>query len=206
MSVPPPHTWRAIGGYIPNEESYSASVLPPGGIMVGPFEGGPAPCIQSFTFPGNSGQGYMIQGPYPYPQNCPPAYPWGCVPVQCPPPPKPKSKPKPKTPPSKPTGFKELEGPKCYIHHITDNDTKRFTGLKVPTYFPVKEFMRQIGAKESSKLQELIELGDGVWADDKTISFNSDEANKTLADVGWTEKSGTQRHPIWVRLDDEEDS
>ncbi|THZ21622.1 hypothetical protein D6C89_06520 [Aureobasidium pullulans] len=85
--------------------------------------------------------------------------------------------------------------------------TKNFTckTFQVPTPITVNELVEQLLGREGDKcngwaLTEVQEKGDGEFEKGSCVEFGGDKAGGTLAAVGWTEKNGGERPPVWLVL------
>lgn len=66
--------------------------------------------------------------------------------------------------------------------------------------------MEQLIGREGDKckgwaLTEVQEKGDGEFEKGSCVEFGGDKAGGTLAAVGWIEKNGGERPPVWLVLD-----
>ncbi|KAI4139268.1 MAG: hypothetical protein L6R39_006389 [Caloplaca ligustica] len=71
-----------------------------------------------------------------------------------------------------------------------------------PTGLTVGELIAQLGAPEGPKfgLMEVHEQGDGRWAAGQVILQGSEDAKKTLREVGWVETRGFSAKPVWLKI------
>lgn len=69
------------------------------------------------------------------------------------------------------------------------------------TGLTIGELIRTLGAPDDAKygLMEVHEQGDGRWAAGQVILQGSEQAKKTLRDVGWIETRGFSAKPVWWR-------
>lgn len=63
--------------------------------------------------------------------------------------------------------------------------------------------MRQLGVPAAEYgyqygITEVHEMGEGRFTAGQTILRDSEDANKTLAQIGWDESRGTGRRPVWI--------
>lgn len=74
-----------------------------------------------------------------------------------------------------------------------------FTKHKVPTMMTVKELIAGLGAPagDGFGITEMEEMGDCRFTAGATITQGSEEAKKTLRDVGWTQRR-SEAAPIWI--------
>ncbi|CAD0043109.1 unnamed protein product [Aureobasidium pullulans] len=77
--------------------------------------------------------------------------------------------------------------------------------FQVPTPITVNELVEQLLGREGDKcngwaLTEVQEKGDGEFEKGSCVEFGGDKAGGTLAAVGWTEKNGGERPPVWLVL------
>ncbi|KAH0369921.1 hypothetical protein KCU65_g2985, partial [Aureobasidium melanogenum] len=75
----------------------------------------------------------------------------------------------------------------------------------VPCVMSITELIEQLMGAEGDKckgwaLTEVLEKGDGVFVKGGCVEFGSDKAKKVLGDVGWDEKMGVERPPVWMVL------
>ncbi|KAL9045548.1 MAG: hypothetical protein Q9214_001428 [Letrouitia sp. 1 TL-2023] len=72
-----------------------------------------------------------------------------------------------------------------------------------PTNLTVGELIRQLGVPSAEYghqygITEVHEMGEGRFTAGQTILRDSEDANKTLAQIGWDECRGTSRRPVWI--------
>ncbi len=91
-------------------------------------------------------------------------------------------------------GVRPFEYPNGYYPHQF-----KFTKHKVPTMMIVKELIKGLGAPEGDHngITEMEELGDGRWSAGVTITQGSEDAKKTLAMIGWSQRR-SEAAPIWL--------
>lgn len=65
----------------------------------------------------------------------------------------------------------------------------------------VKDLIRGLGAPagDGNGVTEMVELGDNRFTAGLTITQGSDDARKTLAETGWTQRS-SEAAPIWLAV------
>ena len=70
---------------------------------------------------------------------------------------------------------------------------------KVPSAMKLQEFMVQLGVPKEGQcgITEMDELGDDRWTAGVTILQGTEDAQKTLKEIGWT-KRRSDIAPIWV--------
>ena len=80
-----------------------------------------------------------------------------------------------------------------YPHQFT------FTRHKVPTVMSVKDLIQGLGAPAGDRIgiTEMEEVGDARFTAGITITQGSDDARKSLAEVGWTQRR-SEAAPIWI--------
>lgn len=63
----------------------------------------------------------------------------------------------------------------------------------------VKDLIKQLGAPagEQNGITEMEELGDNRFTAGVTITRGSEDAKKTLAEMGWTQRR-SEAAPIWI--------
>ncbi|CAD6564718.1 MAG: hypothetical protein ASARMPREDX12_002394 [Alectoria sarmentosa] len=74
-----------------------------------------------------------------------------------------------------------------------------FSKHKVPTMMTVKDLIKRLGAPagEHNGITEMEELGDDRFTAGVTITQGSEDAKKTLAEMGWTQMK-SEAGPIWI--------
>ena len=74
-----------------------------------------------------------------------------------------------------------------------------FTKHKVPTTMTVKDLIKQLGAPagDQNGITEMEELGDNWFAAGITITQGSEDAKKSLAAMGWTQRR-SEAAPVWI--------
>jgi hypothetical protein len=75
----------------------------------------------------------------------------------------------------------------------------------VGTTMTISELIEHMMGKEGDAckgwaLTEVTEKGDGTFDKGTTVEFGNDKAGGTLAAVGWTDKNGGERPPVWLVL------
>ena len=80
-----------------------------------------------------------------------------------------------------------------YPHHFD------FTTHKVPTVMTVRELIQQLGAPAGDQygITEMIALPGYRFVTAETITQGSEDANKTLRQMGWTQQR-SEAAPIWI--------
>lgn len=73
-----------------------------------------------------------------------------------------------------------------------------FTKHKVPTTMTVKDLIKRLGAPagDQNGITEMEELGNNRFTAGITITQGSEDAKKTLAETGWTQRR-SEAAPIW---------
>lgn len=90
-------------------------------------------------------------------------------------------------------GTRPCDAPNGYYPHQF-----AFTAHKVPSMMTVKDLIKGLGAPagDQNGITEMVELGDNRFASGVTIMQGSDDAKKTLAEVGWTQRN-SEAAAIW---------
>lgn len=75
----------------------------------------------------------------------------------------------------------------------------------VPCAMTITELIEQLMGTEGDKckgwaLTEVQEKGDGVFVQGSSVEYASDRAKEALKCVGWSEKNGVERPPVWMVL------
>ncbi|KAH0011070.1 hypothetical protein KCU78_g10149, partial [Aureobasidium melanogenum] len=75
----------------------------------------------------------------------------------------------------------------------------------VPCVMTIIELIEQLIGTEGDKckgwaLTEVQEKGDGVFVKGMSVEYGGDKAALTLKGVGWNEKNGAERPPVWMVL------
>ncbi|KEQ67714.1 uncharacterized protein M437DRAFT_62094 [Aureobasidium melanogenum CBS 110374] len=75
----------------------------------------------------------------------------------------------------------------------------------VPCVMSIAELIEQLMGVEGDKckgwaLTEVQEKGDGAFVKGGCVEFGSEKAKRVLGDVGWNEKMGVERPPVWMVL------
>lgn len=75
----------------------------------------------------------------------------------------------------------------------------KFTRHKVPTLMTVEELIKGLGAPAGDRngISEMEELGDARFTVGLTITQGSEDARKTVAELGWTQRR-SEAAPIWI--------
>lgn len=91
-------------------------------------------------------------------------------------------------------GTRPCDAPNGYYPHRF-----AFTIHKVPTMMTVRELIEGLGAPpgDQNGITEMEELGNSRFAAGWTITQGSEDATKTLREVGWTQRR-SEAAPIWV--------
>ncbi|KAL9613778.1 MAG: hypothetical protein Q9167_001723 [Letrouitia subvulpina] len=97
------------------------------------------------------------------------------------------------------------------LHFIPDRWLQMDCPGREPLYRPymfatnltVGELMRQLGVPTAEYghqfgITEVHEMGEGRFTAGQTILRDSEQANQTLAQIGWDESRGTCRRPVWI--------
>ncbi|KAL8761429.1 MAG: hypothetical protein Q9184_002451 [Pyrenodesmia sp. 2 TL-2023] len=100
------------------------------------------------------------------------------------------------------------------LHIIMDKFMALDPATRLPKWEPrlfatgltIGELIRTLGAPDDSKygLMEVHEQGDGRWAAGQLILQGSEQAKKTLRDVGWIETRGFSTKPVWLKIHEAE--
>ena len=71
--------------------------------------------------------------------------------------------------------------------------------FSAPSTATLQEFMVSLGVPQEGQfgITEMEELGDNRWTAGVTITQGTDDARKTLEEIGWT-KSRSDSAPIWI--------
>ncbi|KAL8975587.1 MAG: hypothetical protein Q9197_000203 [Variospora fuerteventurae] len=82
-----------------------------------------------------------------------------------------------------------------------------------PTGLTVAELMERLGAPAADEadpparhygLREVQELGEGRWAAGQVVLQGSEQAGKTLREMGWLETRGWEAaKPVWLKIHEE---
>ncbi|KAI5244866.1 hypothetical protein E4T43_03492 [Aureobasidium subglaciale] len=93
---------------------------------------------------------------------------------------------------------------RCKVWESCDKDFTCKTFL-VPTILSINELLEQLIGREGEVcngwvLTEVMEKGDGGFEKGTSVEFGGDKAGGTLRAVGWSEKNGGERPPVWVVL------
>lgn len=75
----------------------------------------------------------------------------------------------------------------------------------VPCVMSITELIEQLMGTEGEKcngwaLTEVQEKGDGVFVKGLSVEYGGDKAKEALKQVGWNEKNGVERPPVWMVL------
>lgn len=75
----------------------------------------------------------------------------------------------------------------------------------VPCVMTITELIEQLMGTEGDKckgwaLTEVQEKGDGVFVKGMSVEYGGDKAAVALKGVGWNEKNGAERPPVWMVL------
>ena len=75
----------------------------------------------------------------------------------------------------------------------------------VPCMMSITELIEQLMGTEGEKcngwaLTEVQEKGDGVFVKGLSVEYGGDKAKEALKQVGWNEKNGVERPPVWMVL------
>ena len=91
-------------------------------------------------------------------------------------------------------GERPCDAPYGYYPYHFDYD-----GFRVSSMMTLQEFMVRLGAPEEGQfgITEMDELGDSRYTAGVTITQGTDDARKTLAEIGWTQRR-SEIAPIWV--------
>lgn len=81
--------------------------------------------------------------------------------------------------------------------------TTKFHAFKVDDGITLQELLKRLGAKEDGTLTECIDRGGGKWIKGSVIEGKTDNAKKTLSEVGWDSKRGADIPPVWLVLQKE---
>ncbi|KAL8654290.1 MAG: hypothetical protein Q9210_001603 [Variospora velana] len=80
-----------------------------------------------------------------------------------------------------------------------------------PTGLTVAELIERLGAPTDNAnptrygLMEVHELGEGRWAAGQVVLQGSEQAGKTLREMGWLETRGWEAKPVWLKIHEERD-
>lgn len=74
-----------------------------------------------------------------------------------------------------------------------------FTTHKVPTMMTVRELIQRLDAPAGDQygITEMVALPDYRFVAGETVTQGSDDANKTLRQMGWTQRR-SEAAPIWI--------
>lgn len=91
-------------------------------------------------------------------------------------------------------GARPCDAPNGYYPHEFN-----FSKHKAPTMMTVKDLIKGLGAPEGDEygITEMEEQGNNRFTAGVTITQGSDDAKKTLAEQGWTQRRG-EAAPIWI--------
>lgn len=91
-------------------------------------------------------------------------------------------------------GTRPCDAPNGYHPHQL-----RFTKHRVPSMMTVKDLVKGLGAPagDQNGITEMMELGDNRFTAGITITQGSEDAKKTLAETGWTQRR-SEIAPIWI--------
>lgn len=74
----------------------------------------------------------------------------------------------------------------------------------VPSALPVGQLIEDMGAPQGSHsrfgITELCELGDGWFAEGRSIFLNTEPARTSLKDLGWGSDRGTTAKPVFIKI------
>lgn len=98
------------------------------------------------------------------------------------------------------------------LHIILDKFMQLNTMTRLPKYEPrllptglrVAELIKQLGAPDEEEhrygVMEVHEMGDGRWATGQTVLLGTEQANKTLREIGWGDTRGFAAKPVWLKI------
>ena len=190
--MPEETRYITVSGAVPN------GGFPPGIIFAGLV--GPPPCCD-MTHNGPPFAGLV--GP---PPACDMAYD-GPPPAYSPP-----SRPTYTNPPREQTvGGSMLLGDLTQIHWLDDGDRPcdaphgyfpyqfDFTKIEVPSVMRVRDLLEHLEAPPGNGfgITQMEEIGNDTWVESVTIVRGSERADRTLAELGWTQQR-SQAAPIWL--------
>ncbi len=74
------------------------------------------------------------------------------------------------------------------------------------TGLTIGELIRTLGGPDDARygLMEVHEQGDGRWAAGQVILQGSEQAKKTLREVGWIDTRGFSAKPVWLKIHEAE--
>lgn len=72
----------------------------------------------------------------------------------------------------------------------------------VPCNTTAEELIEQLLGKQGEgwALTEVVEKGDGEWMKGGTVVWGDGKARGAVKVLGWSEKRGAEREPVWVVL------
>ena len=117
----------------------------------------------------------------------------------------------PRPPPGQNIEGGMLLGDLTHIHWLDDGDRPcdapngyfprrfDFTMYKVPSVMRVRDLIEHLEAPPGDRfgITQMVEVGNDTWAAGVTITRGSAMADRTLAELGWTQQS-SEAAPIWL--------
>ena len=91
-------------------------------------------------------------------------------------------------------GVRPIDNPNGFYPHPF-----RFSKHKAPCIMTVRELINRLGcpAGDEKGVMEVFPQGNDRWLPGRAFTQGSDDAGKTLAEVGWTEKRD-EEVPVWL--------
>lgn len=91
-------------------------------------------------------------------------------------------------------GSRPCDAPDGYYPHRFD-----FTKHKVPSMMSVQDLIKGLGAPagDENGITEMVEMADFRFAVRVNVTQGSEDAKKTLREMGWTQRR-SEAAPIWI--------